>query len=112
MFSRRYTLAGLSQFQIGRNILWMLKQFIVSDVEHFHNSYCWTLSQLNVQIRDISLETLTLEVIGNTEKMTAILQMMEPYGIVEVARTGAVALQRDGGVDNKMLDKMEMDAFF
>jgi len=63
-------------------------------------------------IRDISLETLTLEVIGNTEKMTAILQMMEPYGIVEVARTGAVALQRDGGVDNKMLDKMEMDAFF
>jgi acetolactate synthase-1/3 small subunit len=63
-------------------------------------------------VSDISNETLVLEVVGDTQKMTACLQMLEPYGIVEVARTGRVALPRDNGVDSRMLEQIEMDSFF
>jgi acetolactate synthase-1/3 small subunit len=63
-------------------------------------------------VSDISNETLVLEMVGATKKMTACLQMLEPYGIVEVARTGRVALPRDNGVDSRMLEQIEMDSFF
>jgi len=64
------------------------------------------------KVSDISNETLVLEMVGDTKKMTACLQMLEPYGIVEVARTGRVALPRDNGVDSRMLEQIEMDSFF
>ena len=55
---------------------------------------------------------MVLESIGDQNKMTAVLQMLQTYGIIEVARTGRVALTREGGVDSRLLEKVEMDTFF
>ena len=45
-------------------------------------------------IIDVAPETLNIEMTGNANKVTAFLNLIEPYGIVEMARTGALALKR------------------
>ncbi len=46
---------------------------------------------------DISPGTLTLEVTGDEDKIEAIIGMLRPFGIKELARTGKVAMVREGG---------------
>ncbi|KAK9814572.1 hypothetical protein WJX72_008066 [[Myrmecia] bisecta] len=69
----------------------------LSDLAHiFHGNIC-----------DVSLTTVTLEIQGKEDKMRALQEVLEPYGILEVARTGRVALARDSGVDTKFLGKLQ-----
>lgn len=46
------------------------------------------------KIIDVSHWTLTIEITGHTSKIEALLNMMEPFGIIELSRTGTVALER------------------
>ena len=43
---------------------------------------------------DATHDSLTIEVTGPTDKIESLLAMIRPYGIKEVARTGAVAMAR------------------
>lgn len=45
-------------------------------------------------IVDISHETLTIEATGISDKIEALLEILQPYGIIEVARTGRVSISR------------------
>ncbi len=45
-------------------------------------------------IIDVSNQALIIEVTGDSNKIQAIIEMLEPYGILEVVRTGLVALER------------------
>jgi len=47
------------------------------------------------RIVDVSTGHFTLEVTGSEDKITAILELLRPFGIKEIARTGAIALARD-----------------
>jgi len=38
--------------------------------------------------------TLTIEITDRPERVRQLLDMVEPYGIVELARTGTVALEK------------------
>ena len=53
------------------------------------------------KVADVSEDTVTIEVSGKVSKITAMQSLLEPYGILEVARSGRVALPRDSGVDNQ-----------
>jgi acetolactate synthase-1/3 small subunit len=55
------------------------------------------------RIVDLSEEFLTLEVVGDPGKMVAILQMLQKFGIREIARTGKVSLTRESGVNTEYL---------
>ena len=43
---------------------------------------------------DVSHETLTVSVIGAEKKIDAVRDMLEPFGIIEMARTGMIAMER------------------
>ena len=43
---------------------------------------------------DVSHKTLSVEIIGDTKKIEAFLNLMRPLGIKEIARTGVTAIQR------------------
>ncbi|GKX31096.1 acetolactate synthase small subunit [Vallitalea longa] len=45
-------------------------------------------------IIDVSSETLTVEITGDQNKVEAFLNLVEPYGVKEIARTGLTALGR------------------
>jgi acetolactate synthase I/III small subunit len=46
------------------------------------------------KIVDVSNESLTVEATGTPEKLEALLQILEPYGIREIAQSGVVSLSR------------------
>ena len=43
---------------------------------------------------DVSAKTITIEVTGDEEKNNAFIELMKPYGIVEIVRTGVTAIER------------------
>ena len=45
-------------------------------------------------IIDVSKETLTISIIGEEKKTDAVQELLEDFGIVEMVRTGMVALER------------------
>ncbi len=47
------------------------------------------------KVVDISPRTLTLEATGSRQKVDAIIKMLKPFVIKELARTGQVALKRE-----------------
>ncbi len=49
------------------------------------------------KIVDVSPESLILEVTGTEDKVEAFLEMLRPYGIKELVRTGRVAMTRGSG---------------
>lgn len=46
------------------------------------------------RVVDISPESLMIEISGQEQKIVAFIELMRPYGIVELARTGRIALVR------------------
>lgn len=59
------------------------------------------------RIVDISEETVTIEVVGDPGKIVAIVQMLNKFGLKEVARTGKIALVRESGVNTEYLKSLD-----
>jgi len=50
------------------------------------------------RIVDVSPETITVEATGSLDKLNGLLLLLRPYGILELARTGMDALERQSKV--------------
>jgi acetolactate synthase I/III small subunit len=46
------------------------------------------------RVVDSTIESFVFEVTGSTEKLNAFINLMEPLGLVDVSRTGVVAIAR------------------
>jgi acetolactate synthase-1/3 small subunit len=61
-------------------------------------------SVFRVNVVDVTHSTLTLEATGKPEKLEALLELVEDFGIVELSRTGTIALARgDRGIKERVL---------
>jgi len=57
-----------------------------------------------VNVVDVTHATLTLEATGKPDKLQALLELLEDFGIVELSRTGRIALARgDRGIRERVL---------
>ncbi len=57
------------------------------------------------KVIDVGAESYTLELTGDKEKVNAFMDLLEPMGIKEIARTGTVAMKRDSKNNNEGEDK-------
>jgi acetolactate synthase-1/3 small subunit len=50
------------------------------------------------RVIDVSPSTITVEATGDISKLESLLLLLRPYGVLELARTGLVALERGSAV--------------
>ncbi len=48
----------------------------------------------NAKIVDVDRRALTLRVVGTNDRLEALLELLQPLGVLEVVRTGTVAMGR------------------
>jgi acetolactate synthase I/III small subunit len=62
-----------------------------------HEARSHVLELANVfraRVVDVAPESLTLEITGAEEKIDSLLELLRPYGVLEMVRTGIVAMRR------------------
>jgi acetolactate synthase I/III small subunit len=64
-------------------------------------------SVFRVNVVDVTHATLTLEATGKPDKLEALLELLRGFGVVELARTGRIALARgDRGIRERSKRKL------
>jgi acetolactate synthase-1/3 small subunit len=59
------------------------------------------------RVVDVSESTLTVEATGSPDKIEAMLALLDPHGVVELARTGRIALGRGAaGISGRRLRRV------
>ena len=53
------------------------------------------------KVLDASENTLTIEMTGDQAKVRSVFELLKPYGILEVVRSGRIALSRKGKLSSK-----------
>ncbi len=53
-----------------------------------------TVQLFRAKVVDVSPEALTIEATGTSDKINALLRMLEPYGVRELVKSGMVAVGR------------------
>ena len=61
------------------------------------------------RVLDIATESITVEMTGGEEKVDRFLELLSPYGLLEVVRTGIVAMRR-GAKSPTVASKAELTA--
>ena len=92
--------ADLSNLAAVERELMLLK---VSSKEETRGKILELVQVFRAKVVDVSDAALTLEVVGDPGKLVALEKLLEPYGILEIARTGKIALKRSSGVNTEML---------
>ncbi|TAE61908.1 MAG: acetolactate synthase small subunit [Nostocales cyanobacterium] len=66
------------------------------------------ISQIfRARIVDVAEDSVTLEVVGDPGKMVAIMQVLQKFGLREIARTGKISLPRESGVNTELLKSLQ-----
>jgi len=62
---------------------------------HGHRSHVLELAQVfRARVVDVGAESLIIEITGDEEKIDGLLEVLRPYGVLEMVRTGIVAMRR------------------
>ena len=66
----------------------------VSTDERTRSQVLETVQLFRAKVVDVAQDAVTIEATGNTEKIQALLRVLEPYGIKELVQSGLVAISR------------------
>ena len=53
------------------------------------------------RVVDVGLDSLMIEVTGNEDKVDSLVEVLRPYGVLEMVRTGRVAMVRPNGLSGE-----------
>ena len=56
---------------------------------------------MDAKIVDVSVNTITLQCADTIERFETLIDLLKPYGIREIVRTGTVAIEKDSGASRK-----------
>ncbi len=73
------------------------RDLAIIKVSAAHNERSPILEIINVfraRVVDFALDSLTIEITGGEEKVDRLLDVLRPYGILEMVRTGIVGMRR------------------
>ena len=59
-------------------------------------------SVFRARVVDVAPESLTIEITGAEDKIDGLLEVLKPYGLLEVVRTGIVAMRRGAKVSTAL----------
>src|SRR5207237_1836610 len=62
------------------------------------------------RIIDVSPESLVIETTGTEDKIDSLLEVLRPYGVMEMVRTGRIAMVRGTGVVRNGIARTDVDA--
>jgi len=69
-----------------------------------------TVQLFRANIGDVGTQTLVVEITGEEDKINALINLLEPFGIAEMMRTGRVAMVR-GQADGRVSDSIGIDYY-
>jgi len=55
------------------------------------------------KIVDLSKNSITIEVSGDSGKIITIQELLQPYKIIEIVRTGQISIERQLGINTEYL---------
>jgi acetolactate synthase I/III small subunit len=63
--------------------------------QHEARSHVLELAEVfRARVVDVAPESLTIEITGGEDKIDGLLEVLRPYGVIEMVRTGIVAMRR------------------
>lgn len=90
-----YSVKELSPENSLRRELVMIK--VRAETSHVRNEIIQIANIFRASILDVATKSLTIAIIGEESKDNAIEELLGEYGILELVRTGIVALERGAG---------------
>ena len=72
-------------------------QLLIIKLSSDHKSRVEIMSLANAfhaRVVDMTAETITLEVTGDGDSINSIVEILEPYGVISMMKTGTVALKK------------------
>jgi acetolactate synthase-1/3 small subunit len=64
----------------------------------------------NARIVDVAPESVILEMSGSEAKIDGLLEVLRPYGVIEMVRTGRIAIARGSGTESVSLEPGDIDS--
>ncbi len=89
----------VQKVQVMQRDTTVARELLLIKVKHFSEQRQDIMSIADVfraKIIDFSQQALVIELQGATSKINAFIELLKPYGILEMCRTGLVALERGG----------------
>jgi len=81
-----------SREYVGRELI-LIK--VKAPAKNVREKIVRVVDSTGAEIVDIGKKTITVEESGDEHKIKALIELLRPYGILEIARTGKIALQCD-----------------
>jgi acetolactate synthase I/III small subunit len=70
-----------------------------------------TVELFRARVVDVALDAVTVEATGSTDKLQALVRVLEPFGIKEIVQSGMVAVGRGGrSITDRALRPLEKSA--
>ncbi len=92
---KQFCVYSVQELQPDRSIRRELVMFKVkAETSEVRNEVIQIANIFRASIIDVSVQTLTLALIGDESKAEAMQKLLEAFGILELVRTGMVALER------------------